>query len=226
MVSLSLTTPHDTTQIGHRDSEWDVAPTISNRQRHTFPRLICDIALSKAVPLRLVWYTFSMRALHRTIPHCNLDSHSTMTRPDSVLANPMTAMQVVCVIAILVMRVTNLTAAKPFSSDSKCLKNSTVDIVVTETERHPQTSVVEIQIKANGSSVGSSFFLLCSIRDLAQQRGHYRYIAKVEDQPSRNHMSIGFLRGATEAPEQLDARLAGHQVIDLQQFSPICDKMR
>ena len=39
-------------------------------------------------------------------------------------------------------------------------------------------------------------------------------------------MVIGFLRSATEAPEQLDARLTGLQVIDLQQFSPICDQMR
>ena len=101
-----------------------------------------------------------------------------------------------------------------------------MDIVVTETERHRRTSVVTIQIKTVGSSVGASFFLLCSIRDLAQQRGHYRYIAKVEDQPSRDHMVIGFLRSATEAPEQLDARLAGQPAIDLHQFSPICDKMR
>jgi len=135
-------------------------------------------------------------------------------------------MQVVCLITILVILVPNLASAEPFRSDSKRLKNSTMDIVVTETERHRRTSVVTIQIKTVGSSVGASFFLLCSIRDLAQQRGRYRYIAKVEDQPSRDHMVIGFLRSATEAPEQLDARLAGQPAIDLQQFAPVCDKMR
>lgn len=131
-----------------------------------------------------------------------------------------------CTIAILLLFVVNLVSAEPFRSDSKRLNNSTMDIVVTETERHPRTSVVEIQIKTIGSSVGASFFLLCSIRALAQQRGQSRYIAKVEDQPSRHHMLIGFLRSATEAPEQLDIRLAGQPVIDLQQFAPICDKMQ
>lgn len=101
-----------------------------------------------------------------------------------------------------------------------------MDIVVTETERQLRTSVVEIQVKAIGSSVGSSFFLACSLRDLAHQRGNYRYIVKVEEQPQRNHMLIGFLQSATEKPEQLDLRLVGQQVIDLQQFAPICDEMR
>ena len=127
---------------------------------------------------------------------------------------------------VLLLCVANLVSAELFRSDSKRLNNSTMDIVITETERHPRTSVVEIQIKTIGSSVGSSFFLLCSIRDLAQQRGRYRYIAKIEGQPSRNHMLIGFLRNATEAPEQLDTRLAGQQVINLQQFAPICDTMQ
>ena len=139
---------------------------------------------------------------------------------------PVTTSLRICTIATLFLCIANLVSAELFRSDSKRLKNSTMDIVVIETERSPRTSVLEIQIKTIGSSVGSSFFLLCSIRDLAQQRGHYRYIAKVEDQPTQNHMLIGFLRSSTEAPEQLDTRLAGQQVIDLQQFAPICDKMQ
>ena len=63
------------------------------------------------------------------------------------------------------------------------------------------------------------------VRDLARQRGPFRYIAKIEDQPRRNQMLVGFLVNATEAPEQLDPRLAGQQVIDLEYFSPICNKM-
>ena len=139
--------------------------------------------------------------------------------------NRLTASLAICT-TMLLLCVANLVSAERFHSDSKRLNHSTMDIVVTETERHPRTSVVEIQIKTIGSSVGSSFFLLCSVRDLAQQRGHYRYIAKMDDQPSRNHMLIGFLRNSTEAPEQLDTRLAGQPVIDLQQFAPICDKMQ
>lgn len=117
-------------------------------------------------------------------------------------------------------------SAETFRSDSKRLKNTNMDIVITETERSQRTSVVHIHIKAIGSSVGSSFFLLCSVRDLAQQRGHYRYIVKVEGQPHLNHMLIGFLKSATDTPEQLDPRLKGQQVIDLEQFAPICDKMQ
>jgi hypothetical protein len=127
---------------------------------------------------------------------------------------------------LLVISMTAPVSAETFRSDSKRFKNSNMDIVVTEIERHPRTSVVDIQIKAVGSSVGSSFFLLCSVRDLAQQRGHYRYIAKAEGQPHPNHMLIGFLKSATDKPEQLDTRLMGQQVIDLEQFAPICDKMQ
>ncbi len=127
---------------------------------------------------------------------------------------------------LLVILMTAPVSAETFRSDSKRFENSKMDIVVTETERHPRTSVVEIQIKTVGSSVGSSFFLLCSVRDLARQRGDYRYIAKVEEQPHRDHMLIGFLKSVTEPPEQLDSRLRGQQVIDLQQFAPICDKMK
>ncbi len=114
-------------------------------------------------------------------------------------------------------------SAETFRSDSKRLKNTNMDIVITETERSQRTSVVHIHIKAIGSSVGSSFFLLCSVRDLAQQRGPYRYIAKAEGQPHPNHMLIGFLKSLTDKPEP---RLMGQQVIDLEQFAPICDKMK
>lgn len=133
---------------------------------------------------------------------------------------------IICAIAILLLCIANLVSAELFHSDSKRLKNTAMDIVVTETERQPRTSVVEIQVKTVGSSVGSSFFLLCSVRDLAQQRGRYHYIAKIEGQPSRNQMLIGFLRSSNETPAQLDSRLAGQQVLDLQQFAPICDKMQ
>lgn len=127
---------------------------------------------------------------------------------------------------LLVMLLTAFVSAETFRSDSKRFKNSNMDIVVTEIERHPRTSVVDIQSKAIGSSVGSSFFLLCSVRDLAQQRGHYCYVAKAEGQPHPNHMLIGFLKSATDKPEQLDSRLMGQQVIDLERFAPICDKMQ
>lgn len=128
--------------------------------------------------------------------------------------------------AILVAILLLPAIAQSFRSDSKRLGNSKMDIVIIETERQAKTSVVDIHITAIGSSVGSSFFLLCSVRALAKERGNYRYIAKLEEQPRRGQMLIGFLASATEPPERLDPRLAGQPVIDLDYFAPICDKMQ
>lgn len=119
-----------------------------------------------------------------------------------------------------------LVAAENFRSDSKSFGNTKMDIVMTETERRARTSIVDIQITTIGSSVGSSFFLLCSLGNLARQRGHYRYIVKLEDYPHRNQMLVGFLTRSDEPPEQLDSRLAGQPTIDLEYFAPICDRMR
>ena len=113
-----------------------------------------------------------------------------------------------------------------FQADSQRYGNPEMDIVVTEVERRQHSSVIDIKITLVGSSVGSSFFLLCSIRQLAQLRGSYRYIVKLEEKPKRGQMLIGFLRDPSEnlsaiGPEfaELDARKA---VIDLDQFAEIC----
>ena len=113
-----------------------------------------------------------------------------------------------------------------FQADSKRYGNPKMDIVVTEVERRQYSSVIDIKITLIGSSVGSSFFLLCCIRQLAQLRGHYRYIVKLEEKPKRGQMLIGFLRYPSENLSALgqefaeaDARKA---VIDLDQFAEIC----
>ncbi len=64
--------------------------------------------------------------------------------------------------------------AQSFRSDSKCFSNSKMDIVIIEMERQARTSVVDVHITAIGSSVSSSFFLLCSVCDPAKKRGNYR----------------------------------------------------
>ena len=87
-----------------------------------------------------------------------------------------------------------------FEADSKQFGTSKMDIVLKEVERRPRASVVEIKITSVGSSVGSSFFILCSIRQLAKLRGPYRYIVKLEEQPKRNQMLVGFLGDAEESP--------------------------
>ena len=113
-----------------------------------------------------------------------------------------------------------------FEADSKRYGNPKMDIVMTEVERRPYSSVIDIKITPIGSSVGSSFFLLCSIRQLAQLRGNYRYIVKLEEKPKRGQMLIGLLRNPSEklsnlGPEfaEVDARKA---VIDLDQFAETC----
>ena len=103
-----------------------------------------------------------------------------------------------CVV-VLLMLLALPALAQGFRSDSKRFGNPKMDIVITETERHARTSVLDIQIKAVGSSVGSSFFIVCSLRDLARSRGAHRHIVKVEEQPLRGQMLVGFLRTADEA---------------------------
>ena len=114
-----------------------------------------------------------------------------------------------------------------YENDSKRLSGGKMDIVITEIERRPRASVVEIKINALGSSVGSSFFILCSIRQLAEARGAYRYVVKLEEQPKRNQMLIGFLRDIAEPPSIAGPEFSGltdrQAVIDLEQFAPICD---
>ena len=58
-------------------------------------------------------------------------------------------------------------AADNFQSDSKRFGNPKMDIVITEIDRRPRSSVLDIKVNAVGSSVGSSFFIVCSLRDLA-----------------------------------------------------------
>jgi hypothetical protein len=117
-------------------------------------------------------------------------------------------------------------AGDSFRSDSKRFGNPKMDIVITESARQARTSVLDIRINSVGSSVGSSFFIVCSLRDLARQRGNYRHIVKVEEKPRRGQMLVGFLNDSSEPVEKLDARFAGQQVIDLEQFAPICEQMK
>ena len=142
-----------------------------------------------------------------------------LSYPDFALAGRFFVAIVLAVFAVVPAQ------AESFRSDSKQFGNPKMDIVLTETERLARTSIVDIQITAIGSSVGSSFFLLCSLRDLARQRGSFRYIVKTERVPSYSQILVGFLNGPTDEPAELDPRLAGQPILDLDYFAPICDKM-
>lgn len=114
-------------------------------------------------------------------------------------------------------------AGELYLADSKLGGDGKMDIVIAETERHARSSLLDIRIGKTGSSVGSSFFIVCSLRQLARQRGSFRHVAKREFGGARPQMLVGFLAAADEAPEGIDPRLAGQAVIDLDQFAPICD---
>ena len=117
-----------------------------------------------------------------------------------------------------------------FESDSKRLGNSKMDIVVREVERRPFVSVLNIEVNTVGSSVGSSFFLLCSVRQLARLRGNYRYIAKIEKHNKPAQMIVGFLDGQEASLDKLGQEFrtlkSPQDVIDLEQFASICDTMK
>ena len=130
---------------------------------------------------------------------------------------------------VLLVSVAATAGDELFKIDSKQYGPTKMDIVIRETERRPRSSLVEIIMKNPGSSVGSSFFLLCSLRNLARERGYPRYIAKAENFPVRGTWLVAFLTGTDDDPRQADRELARFggslPVIDLEQFAPICDRM-
>jgi hypothetical protein len=101
-----------------------------------------------------------------------------------------------------------------------------------ESRRHlrdPRVSVPDIEIRQIGSSVGSSLFLLCSVRKLDRTRGGTGHIVKLEEHPWHEQMLIGFLKSADEPPGNADLAFAAAgskaQVVELEQFGAICDPM-
>jgi hypothetical protein len=121
-------------------------------------------------------------------------------------------------------------AAPLFQMSSKELGDGKMDIVVTEIERRPRLSVVEVKINARGSSVGGSMFVACSLRKLGQIRGNLHYVAKLEERPKPGQMLVGFLRDASEDPRALGPEFKDVRrpegVLDLEQFAPLCGYMK
>jgi len=117
-------------------------------------------------------------------------------------------------------------AEELFTADSKTLGSSKMDIVITEIERRPRVSVLDIKINNVGSSVGSSFFLLCSIRKLGLLRGGYHHIVKLEQFPKRNQMTVAFLERQDENISSFGPEFAklpsGTDAVDLEPFAEIC----
>ena len=142
----------------------------------------------------------------------------------------MTIKGVLIAVIVALMIAASAAQGQLFEADSKKLGGSKMDIVVREIERRDRSSIVEVKINAVGSSVGSSFFLLCSLRRLALERGGYRYIVKIEEHPKRGQMLVGFLRrpdeGLASLGKEFSAITAKEAVIDLEQFAEICGQMK
>lgn len=131
--------------------------------------------------------------------------------------------------ALLALACAQARAQALFEAHSAGMGTGSMDISIRELERRPRASVLGIEIRKIGSSVGSSFFLLCSVRKLAKLRGGFRHVVKLEETPQRNQMLIGFLSSADEPPGNADAAFAAAgakaQTIELDQFGAICDPM-
>ena len=114
-----------------------------------------------------------------------------------------------------------------FIADSAPLAPGRMEIVVREVERRPRISIVQVEITKVGSSVGSSFFILCSVRQLAKARGATPHIAKIDLPGKGSRMAVGLLSGPGEPPAALGAEFAVEgakiDVMDLERFAPICD---
>lgn len=156
--------------------------------------------------------------------------------PDEVAMKPSVALVLsvlpLCIAAPAAAQ-TGKRGAQPgplFEAHSAGQGSGRMDISIRETERRPRASVLDIDIRQIGSSVGSSFFLLCSVRRLAVQRGGFRHVVKLEETPGRGQMLIGFLESADEPPGLADPAFAAAgnkaQVIELEQFGVICDAMK
>jgi hypothetical protein len=137
------------------------------------------------------------------------------------------------VVAVLLVPGFALAQAAParppalFEAHSAGQGSGNMDISIRETERRPRASVLAVDIRQVGSSVGASFFLLCSVRKLAKERGGFHHVVKLEETPARGQMLIGFLNSADDPPAATDPAFAaaGDQakLIELDQFGVICD---
>ena len=109
------------------------------------------------------------------------------------------------VFVFIVLFIQGTANASLWSSHSKEFGESKTDLSLKEVERRPKSSVVQIDMKKIGASVGSSMLIACMIHQLADERGGYRYIVKLDERPNnRGQMLIGFMRNGDEKPKSLD----------------------
>ena len=109
------------------------------------------------------------------------------------------------------------------TGEQKRSDGTTWKVTVTETAREARYSILRITHEGRLPSVGSSFFIACSVLNLARERG-FRYVAQLETSAT---LKIGFLTTLGDDPVKVvGAEFAGLQPerkYDAEQFAPICD---
>lgn len=120
-----------------------------------------------------------------------------------------------------------VSAASPlWSSSSKDFGEGRSDFLLREVERRPRSSLLEMEVRNIGASVGSSMIIACMLTRLAEERGRYRYVIKV-DFPDTNpeRMLVGFSHKPSEKPQSIDPELPDSAIeVDLEVFGPDFNK--
>jgi hypothetical protein len=135
-------------------------------------------------------------------------------------------MKAILVASLSVLSLSLPAATTLWSSSSKDFGESRSDFLLREVERRPRSSVLEMEIKNIGASVGSSMILACMLARLAEERGGYRYVVKVDSRAANpQQMLVGFSRKPGEKPQSIDPELpASAMEVDLQVFGPEFNK--
>lgn len=111
-------------------------------------------------------------------------------------------------------------ASTSWTSNSKDFGESRSDFTLREIERRPRSSILQLEIKNIGSSVGSSMIIACMMARLAEERGGYRYLVKVDSLPANpSQMLVGFSNKPNEKPQSIDPELPTSAMeVDLEVF--------
>lgn len=125
-------------------------------------------------------------------------------------------------VALSLLSPSALSADTRWSSSAKDFGESRSDFILREVERRPQSSVLQLDIKQIGGSVGASMITACMMIRLAEERGGYRYLVKLDKRATNpGQMLVGFSHQPNPAPQSIDPELpASTPVLDLDTFGP------
>lgn len=111
------------------------------------------------------------------------------------------------------------------SSSSRDFGASRSDFTLREIERRPRSSVLLIEIRDIGSSVGSAMIIAYMLARLAEERGGYRYLVKVDFRGNPERMLVGFSHTPNVRLQSIDPEPpASAAEVDLDIFGPEFNK--